>query len=68
MTTEHDDVDGDFESWPASDPVRDAIGGLVMAVIEATETGSVARKRAMSEVLECHRRIIDAMRDRHTLN
>jgi hypothetical protein len=68
MTAEPDDVDGEFESWPAVDPVRDAIGCLVMAIIEGTETGSVARRRAMSEALTAHERIIDAMRNRPQLH
>jgi hypothetical protein len=66
MTTEPDDTE--FEPWPASDPVRDAISSLLVAIMEGTREGSPERKRAMSEALEAHRRINDAMRDRRTLN
>jgi hypothetical protein len=60
--------DSDFELWPAVDPIREAISTLFVAIMEGTAEGSPERKRAMSEALEAHRRIIDAMRDRHTLN
>jgi hypothetical protein len=69
MTAEPDDVDGDFEPWPAAvDPIREAIGNLFVAIMENTVEESPARKKAMSEALEAHRRINDAMRDRRTLN
>jgi hypothetical protein len=59
----------EFEPWPAEiDPVREAISVLLVAIIEGTAEGSPERARAMSEALEAHRRINDAMRDRRTLN
>ena len=63
---ERDDID--FEPWPASDPVRNAVGNLLIVIMQGTAEGSRERKRAMSEALDAHRRIIDAMRDRRTLN
>jgi hypothetical protein len=67
MTAERDD--SEFETWPgAVDPICDAISTLLVAILEGTAEGSPERKRAMSEALEAHRRINDAMRDRHTLN
>ena len=66
MTAERDDIDID---WPGEiDPVRDAISGLLVAIMEGTAEGSPSRKKAMSEAHECHRRIIDAMRDRRVIN
>jgi hypothetical protein len=66
MTAAHDAAD--FEPWPAVDPIREAIAALFVAIMEGTKEGSPERTKAMSEALEAHRRIIDAMRDRHTLN
>jgi hypothetical protein len=69
MTAEHDDVDGDFESWPAEvDPLTVVFADVFVAIMENTAEGSRERVRAMSEALEAHRRIVDAMRDRRTLN
>jgi hypothetical protein len=65
MAIERDETDTE---WPASDPIREAIGVLFVAIIEGTAEGSRERTKAMSEALEAHRRINDAMRDRHTLN
>jgi hypothetical protein len=66
MTAAHDDTETE---WPAAvDPIREAIGALFVAIMENTAEESPERKRAMSEALEAHRRIVDAMRDRHTLN
>jgi hypothetical protein len=68
MTTVERD-DSDFEPWLAAvDPICDAISTLLVAILEGTTEGSPARRRAMSEALEAHRRINDAMRDRRTLN
>ena len=68
MTIEHDDTA--FEPWPASvvDPICDAISVLLMAIIEGTATGSRERAAAMSEAIEAHRRIQDAMCDRRVIN
>jgi hypothetical protein len=60
--------DSDFEPWPGEDPIHAAIGVLLVAIMEGTREDSPERRRAMSEALEAHRRIQDAMRDRHTLN
>jgi hypothetical protein len=55
--------DEDLEREAEADPVRAAIGELFVAIIENTKDGSRARKRAMTEALEAHGRIMDAMRD-----
>jgi hypothetical protein len=62
------ELDDGFEPWPATgDPVRDAIGQLLVAIIENTSEGSSERARAMSEALGAHERIRDAMRVRPRL-
>jgi hypothetical protein len=68
MVKERDDEG--LEPWPGeiADPVRDAVGNLLVAIVENTAEESPERKRAMNEALDAHRRIIDAMRDRRTLN
>jgi hypothetical protein len=67
MTAERDDTE--FEPWPAAvDPIREAVGALFVAIMENTVEGSPERRRAMSEALEAHRRIIDAMRVRPQLH
>jgi hypothetical protein len=59
----------DFEDWPATgDPVREAIGQLLVAIIENTAEGSPERARAMNEALAAHDRIRDAMRVRQRLH
>jgi hypothetical protein len=58
----------DFEPLPASDPVRDAISTLLIAIIEGTATGSRERAKAMNEALAAHQKIMAAMADRRTLN
>jgi hypothetical protein len=68
MVTEHDEVDGEFEHWPASDPVREAIGRLLVAIIENTAPGSRTRAKAMSEALQAHERISAAIADKRVLN
>jgi hypothetical protein len=67
MTVEHDT---ELEDWPpaGADPVREAIGQLLVAIIENTAEGSPERARAMSEALEAYGRIKAAMADRQTLN
>jgi hypothetical protein len=67
MTVERDE---EFEPWPAEagDPVREAIGQLLVAIIENTAEGSPERARAMNEALEAHGRIRAAMRVRPTIN
>jgi hypothetical protein len=50
--------DADFEPWPAApDPVREAIGRLLVAIIEGTAPGSRERAKAMTEALQAHERI-----------
>jgi hypothetical protein len=59
----------DFEDWATtSDPVREAIGQLLVTIIENTASDSPERKAAMNEALESYGRIKAAMRDRQTLN
>jgi hypothetical protein len=61
--------DEGFEAWPAKvDPIRNAIGQLLVTIIESTAEGSPERARAMNEALHAHERIKDAMRDRPTIN
>jgi hypothetical protein len=62
MVTERD------EEWPrAPDPVHEAIGALLVAIIENTKDGSRERAKAMSAVLEAQGRIVDALRAGPTL-
>jgi hypothetical protein len=66
MTVERADEAPD--DWPgAPDPIREAVCGLLIVIMQSTAEGSRERKRAMSEALECHWRIQDALRDRRTL-
>jgi hypothetical protein len=67
MVTEHD---SEFEPWPGevNDPIRAAIGNLLVAIIESTNADSPERARAMNEALEAHGRIRDAMCVRPRLN
>jgi hypothetical protein len=67
MTVECDDG---FEAWPptVADPVREAIGNLLVAIIENTAEGSPERARAMNEALESYGRIRAAMSVRPRLN
>jgi hypothetical protein len=62
--------DQGFEPWPgeAVDPVREAIGRLLAAIIENTAEGSRERTKAMNEAMSAHDRIRDAMRVRPRLN
>jgi hypothetical protein len=64
------DRDTELEDWPAEvgDPVRDAIGQLLVTIIESTAEGSPERAKAMGEALQAHERIRDAMRVRPRLN
>jgi hypothetical protein len=66
MTIERD---VEFEHWPptVADPVREAIGNLLVAIIENTAEGSPGRARAMTEALEAYGRIKAAMADRPRL-
>jgi hypothetical protein len=66
MVIEHD---SELELWPGEigDPVREAIGNLLVTIIENTVAGSPERAKAMSEALGAHERIRAAMRDRQTL-
>jgi hypothetical protein len=67
VTTERDDEG--FEPWPGEvDPVREAVGNLLVVIMQGTKDGSKERARAMSEALDAHERIVNAMRDRRTLN
>jgi hypothetical protein len=69
MTTERDDIDEGFESWPGEiDPIRTAIGALLVVIMQGTAEGSPERKRAMNEALTAHERIVDAMRPRSRLH
>jgi hypothetical protein len=52
----------------ADDAITSAIGSLIVAVMEATETGSPERARAMNEVLAAAERIRAALRPRQRLN
>jgi hypothetical protein len=68
VVTERDEG---FEAWPAEavgDPVREAIGQLLVAIIESTAEGSPERAKAMTEALEAYGRIKAAMSDRPRLN
>jgi hypothetical protein len=68
VTNKRDDPG--FEPWPgeAVDPVREAIGRLLVAIIENTKEGSRERAQAMNEAMAAHDRIRDAMRNRRTIN
>jgi hypothetical protein len=62
-------VEADFEDWPAvADPVREAVGNLLVTIIENTAEGSPERARAMNEALQAHERIKLAMCVRSRLN
>ena len=63
-------VDADFEDWPptVADPVREAIGNLLVTIIESTSEGSPERAKAMGEALAVHERIRDALRPKPKLN
>jgi hypothetical protein len=67
MTVERDT---EFEHCPptVADPVREAIGQLLVVIIESTAEGSPERSKAMTEALGAHDRIRDAMRVRPRLN
>jgi hypothetical protein len=66
MMTERGDEE--FAEWPrAPDPVHEAIGALLVAIIESTKEGSRARTTAMRAVFEAQGRIIDALRAGPTL-
>jgi hypothetical protein len=67
MTVERDT---EFEDWPPAevDPIRAAIGQLLVVIIENTSEGSPERAKAMNEALEAHGRIRAAMRVRPTIN
>jgi hypothetical protein len=66
MVIEPDDTDTE---WPAAvDPIREAVGNLLIVIMQATADGSPARKRAMSEALEAHQKIMAAMADRRVIN
>ena len=62
-------VDADGEPWPAeADPIRAAIGNLLVVIMESTAEGSPERARAMNEALQAHERIKLAMRVQPRLN
>jgi hypothetical protein len=62
-------IERDEAEWPrAPDPVHSVIGELLVVIIENTKDGSEARKTAMTAVLECQRRIVDALRVGPVLN
>jgi hypothetical protein len=62
-------VDVDDEPWPSvADPVRAAIGNLLEAIIESTEEGSRERQVAMSEALQAHERVKQALAPKPRLN
>jgi hypothetical protein len=68
MTTPAPDEIDEVEQVPeAADAITPAIGSLIVAVMEATETGSPERARAMTEVLAAADRIRAALH-RHQLN
>ena len=62
--------DVEFEDWPPAevDPIRNAIGNLLVTIIESTTEGSPERVKAMSEALRAHERIRTAMADRRMMN
>ena len=62
--------DVSFEAWPGEvvDQIRDAVGKLLIAIIENTAEGSRERTKAMVEAMAAHDRIRDAMRVRPRLN
>jgi hypothetical protein len=67
MVIERDDEG--FEAWPVTgDPITSAISSLIVAVMEATETGSPERARAMGEVLESAERLKRALTPSPRLN
>jgi hypothetical protein len=60
VTVERDETDTE---WPAeADPIRAAIGNLLVVIMESTAEGSPERARAMNEALQAHERIKLAMR------
>jgi hypothetical protein len=65
MTIARDEIDD--LAVPEADPIREAIGQLLVAIINATAEGSPERAKAMNEALEVHERIKIAMRVRPRL-
>lgn len=65
MTVERDD--SEFEPWPTIDPIREAVCNLLITIMRNTADGSRERARAMSLVLDCHEKVVDAMRPAPTL-
>ena len=65
MTIARDEIDD--LAVPEADPIREAIGHLLVAIINATAEGSPERAKAMNEALEVHERIKIAMRVRPRL-
>jgi hypothetical protein len=65
MTT----IDEAETEWPAEvgDPVREAVGQLLVAIIENTVAGP-ERARAMGEALQAHERIKQALAPLPRLN
>jgi hypothetical protein len=62
-------LETDEEPWPTvADPIRDAIGNFLTAIVESTAEGSRERQVAMSEALQAHERIKLAMCVRPRLN
>jgi hypothetical protein len=63
-------TDDEFEHWPptVADSVREAIGNLLVTIIESTAEGSPERAKAMNEALQAHERIRDALRPKPRLN
>jgi hypothetical protein len=66
MVAERDETD---TVWPGevSDPIRAAIGQLLVTIIENTAEGSPERARAMNEALQAHGRIRAALQPQPTL-
>jgi hypothetical protein len=60
--------DEEFEECRILDPVHVAVGELLAVIVEATQDGSEARRKAMTAVLECQRQIVAALRIGPTLN
>jgi hypothetical protein len=66
MTIERDETDE--SGWPAeADPIRAAIGNLLVAIIESTAVESRERQAAMTEALGAHERIRHALAPKPTL-
>jgi hypothetical protein len=65
MTIECDESDDLAE---AADPLKLAVGQLIVAIFDLSEEDSPARARAVSEAIEVEARIRDALRHRPQLH